>query len=368
MAKNFNISDRKQRFYQPHFIPMGLVVVFLLLAVGLSHSAVISGTSTIMPSATESEIVAGGETIIIDLTGDEWVDPFNDTIRRAIIDGITSAMSETTGWNAEVRDKQLVGGVARSTDTQVTVTLDAQAAYDITATEVITVTIPASALVTSSQAVVAAPVFVVTLGTPPTVKDYQVQNSELDGDPDPTCADKVNPYPTAPTVEMIVDPGTTCGDEDKVKWKVATTTPQTMLITYFKNGGSGYAADTLVEVQNTGNSITFKSKLVTGDYAVELWEVDPVDGSFDTLKATDSKALDTINANVTWTDFSGLTGTISENMTFGFKFIFTADNSTASDCELKFGEYGVDRVQQKFSIAETPVVGPIAAVSGRGSL
>ncbi len=62
-----------------------------------------------------------------------------------------------------MRANQAVGGVVRTSDTRVTITLDAQAAYDITAAEVISVTVPAAALVASNAAVVAAPVLVVTV-------------------------------------------------------------------------------------------------------------------------------------------------------------------------------------------------------------
>jgi hypothetical protein len=121
-------------------------------------------TGTIAPSSTEAQIVAGGRTIIITLTADTWLASGGafDGIRQDIIDGLDSAQSELTGWNAEVRDKQLVGGVARTSDTVVTITLDAQAAYNITAGELITVTVPASALVLSGSPVVATPNFIIT--------------------------------------------------------------------------------------------------------------------------------------------------------------------------------------------------------------
>ena len=126
-------------------------------------SAAVSGTIT--PSATEGEIVSGGKTIVIDLTGDTWVAAGGtfDAQRQNIINGITSAQSETTGWNNEARDKQGVTGVVRTDDNTVTITLDAQSGYDITADETITVTVPASALVTSSDPVVATPTFDITV-------------------------------------------------------------------------------------------------------------------------------------------------------------------------------------------------------------
>jgi hypothetical protein len=120
-------------------------------------------TGTAVPASTEAQIVSGGRTIILTLTDDTWIAVGGtfDAIRQDIIDGLDSAQSEVTGWNAEVRDKQTVGGVIRTNDTVVTITLDAQAGYNITDTETITATIPASA-VTLGAPVVATPTFAVS--------------------------------------------------------------------------------------------------------------------------------------------------------------------------------------------------------------
>jgi hypothetical protein len=121
-------------------------------------------TGTAVPTQTEADVVTGGKTIILTLTGDTWVaaGATFDAQRQAIIDGLDSAQSELTGWNAEVRDKEVVGAVVRTSDTIVTITLTASAAYDITSTETITATIPATALVTSASAVISSPTFTVT--------------------------------------------------------------------------------------------------------------------------------------------------------------------------------------------------------------
>lgn len=128
----------------------------MLLEAGAAVAAL---TGTALPSLTEAQVVAGGETIIITLTNDTWVAAgaaFN-AIRQDIIDGLDSAQSETTGWNAEVRDKEVVGAVVRTSDTVVTITLTAAPAYDITQeSETITVTVPASAVVGGS-AITATP-------------------------------------------------------------------------------------------------------------------------------------------------------------------------------------------------------------------
>ncbi len=139
---------------------MSLVLFQPLLT---SVTAAITGTAT--ASITESDVVTGGKTIIITLTGDTWVASgatFNAQ-RQNIIDGLDSAQSEGTGWNAEVRDKEVVGAVIRTSDTVVTITLTAAASYDVTAQETITMTIPATALTTSGSAVIASPTFTVDL-------------------------------------------------------------------------------------------------------------------------------------------------------------------------------------------------------------
>jgi hypothetical protein len=126
---------------------------------GVSGTIALSGT--ILPGATEAEIVAGGETLIITLTDDTWAAAgavFNNQ-RQAIIDGCTSIQSELTGWNNEVRDNEIVGAVVRTSDTVVTITWTAAASYDISSIEEITVTIPSAALVTSPSEVIASPIF-----------------------------------------------------------------------------------------------------------------------------------------------------------------------------------------------------------------
>ena len=120
-------------------------------------SAVLTGT--IVPDATEAEIVTGGQTLIITLTGNSWVPTASfDAQRQNIIDGVTSAQSEATGWNLVPKALQSVTGVVRTSETVVTITWDAFITYDITANETITVTVPASA-VTGGIVLVATPTF-----------------------------------------------------------------------------------------------------------------------------------------------------------------------------------------------------------------
>jgi len=143
------------------------------LFVSSGVSAALTGTA-IAGGVIEAELVAGGETIIITLTGDTWAaagtGPIGSTAdTQALIDGLDSAQSESTGWNAEIRDKEVTTAVVRTSDTVATITLTASAAYDITADETITLTIPAAVLVTSGSDVEADATFAVTAaaGGPP---------------------------------------------------------------------------------------------------------------------------------------------------------------------------------------------------------
>lgn len=116
-------------------------------------SAALSGSA--LSNLREAGVVAGGKQIIITLTDDTWIADITAQ-RQAIIDGLTSSSSETNGWNNEVRDKEVVTAVERTSDTVVTITLTAAPAYNITDTEVVEVTIPAAALVGAAE-IVATP-------------------------------------------------------------------------------------------------------------------------------------------------------------------------------------------------------------------
>lgn len=125
-------------------------------------SADLTGTciETLTNKLRESHVVAGGKTIIITLTGDTWVASGGtfDGQRQNIINGLDSAQAEANGWDAEVKAKIAVTDVVRTSSTVVTITLDAEAAYNITAQETITCTVPATAL-TGGVAMVATPTF-----------------------------------------------------------------------------------------------------------------------------------------------------------------------------------------------------------------
>lgn len=152
LASGGNVTNTNNKYYD-------IVVYDEVAAAG--GSAAVTGTAT--ASIVEADVVAGGKTIIITLTGDTWVaaGATFDAVRQDIIDGLDAASSPAGGWNSEVRDNLAVGTVVRTSDTVVTITLSAQSGYNISAQETITVTVPASALVTSASPYTATPTFTV---------------------------------------------------------------------------------------------------------------------------------------------------------------------------------------------------------------
>lgn len=130
--------------------------------IDLVGSVALSGTVT---TASESDIVAGGKTIILTLTDETWVasGATFDAQRQNIINGLDSAQAEATGWDAVVKATMAVTAVVRTSNTVVTITLPAFATYNITANETITATVPSTALV-AGNSLVASPTFTISAG------------------------------------------------------------------------------------------------------------------------------------------------------------------------------------------------------------
>ncbi len=135
-------------------------VAYIMASFKENISCTLSGTIT---SATEEDIVAGGKTIILTLTGDTWVPTFgqDNAITTAFIQGIDSGGSEANGWDAVVKANMIYSDLTTTSTTAVTITLGAEATYDITATETITVTVTGSAVNLGSN-IIASPTFNIT--------------------------------------------------------------------------------------------------------------------------------------------------------------------------------------------------------------
>ena len=175
--KRFSGQDVMMPWRGIHALPDGTIaardrqaLTFLytgILATAPVTTATLSGTIT--AGITEADIVAGGKTIIITLANDAWAaaGAAFDAVRQDILDGLTSSTAQALGWNNVVRLLQGVAGVVRTSNTVVTITLDAQPTYNIATSETVTATIPASALTVSLVAVIATPTFSVAPIAPP---------------------------------------------------------------------------------------------------------------------------------------------------------------------------------------------------------
>lgn len=115
------------------------------------YAPTITITGTLGTYPTAEQIQQGGRTIILTLAGDTWVasGATFDAQRQGIINGLTSDRSDPYGWTNIVRANQSVSGVVRTSDTVVTITLDAFPTYYPWNLERIVTTVPNTAVTTA---------------------------------------------------------------------------------------------------------------------------------------------------------------------------------------------------------------------------
>lgn len=137
-----NIAARNDAIAQAPFTDPGITVA-------------LTGTAPATGGVQENQLVSGGTTVILTLTGGVWhADIASDNARTAaLVAGMVSAEAEAAGWAAQI----LAGDgaldhtdVARTSDTIVTITLPASASYAVATHENITITVPAIALADSA--------------------------------------------------------------------------------------------------------------------------------------------------------------------------------------------------------------------------
>ncbi len=116
-------------------------------------TATLSGTA-VGTAVTETNIKAGGATIIVTLSNDAiWVDDVatDETIRNALLDGFKADV-ETEQWLSIIDKLKLGEGIIEISSTNprvLTITLPSSD-YDISKTQTISVTVPASAVIGTS--------------------------------------------------------------------------------------------------------------------------------------------------------------------------------------------------------------------------
>lgn len=135
--------------------------------------------------------------------------PFADA-RAAIAAGCDSAQSEAAGWDAKVKPNIPVANVVRTSDTVCTITLQAQADYNITAQETITVTLPASALAAGTQ-IVSDPTFTIaaSAGGDVTVGLTGVSGTTASGSVGGANSEAIAGQAATPAITSTLGPSTT---------------------------------------------------------------------------------------------------------------------------------------------------------------
>ena len=326
-----------------------------------SGAAVAALTGTLADGATNHEIWVGGQTLVITLTSDHWDDTVggDNAITTALIAGIDSDGAEALGWDATVKNNLVAFDVTRTSDTVVTIALQKEYGYTITATETITATVPASAL-KYSGALVATPTFDITQAVSRT---FQTWNVQADGTTQDTDCLVTTTFTSAQTVGMLEEPVSCTGTkEDKIKWTFGATegtNETTVATTYFDN--SGYAIATKVTGQASGNDVNFKSHNEDGTFRIKLVEANPSTGAVISVLDTKSVAV----TSGTWnyiTDLSELTGLVGIGNTFGFQLTFQADNANGTDIETKFGKYADSTRRYLWHVYEEPDLTLLTAV------
>jgi hypothetical protein len=150
-------------------------------------TAALSGTIQNATANAESDIAAGGSTIIVTLTGDTWVAAdgtdgtnANDYLiatADALLDGLAHVSGDDDVADIIAAAKADVtatdnDAVIRTSATVLTITLPAVAGYAIGADEVISLTVPAALMQTTTAPVAAVPNLTIVnaaIGAPPTV-------------------------------------------------------------------------------------------------------------------------------------------------------------------------------------------------------
>jgi hypothetical protein len=146
--------------------------------VSTGGSAVITGTG--VPTQTETDIVNGGKTIIITLTGDTFVT--GTSSEDGIAGGSDSDKTGANKWDALIKAALDNTDVVLSVgDTVATITLPAFGTYDTDETETITWTIPAASLTTGASDIIATPTHTVTAIAAGRIMSSMANNGGLAG-------------------------------------------------------------------------------------------------------------------------------------------------------------------------------------------
>ncbi len=229
----------------------------------------LSVSGSILNTTRPVDIVAGGRVIVLGLTNTVWVDAgatFNAQ-RQTIINNLVADLADQNGWNNR-RVDFAVGDVARTSSTVVTITLSASSAYAIPATETISATVPASALVFAEALTPTATIPIV-----------------------PTFALIGNRVSTAIDLSSITDVAS-CA----IGWESTTPTGTTLTVDTSVDGGSAFSSATNGSCP-TGITVGGSLAAIT-DFRVRVNMTTSVSGSSPFLDALGLVIDDTTGADL----------------------------------------------------------------------
>jgi len=140
-------------------------------------SVSLSGT---VIGAAEADVIAGGETVIITLNNNTWATDVASAVKLSLLLDNLTAGTENSEWAKIIAATKTAATVVRTSNTVVTITLQAVAGYEITDDQIITVTVPASLLTDSSIPLTGSPQFTIKANTAATISGTAVGCTESD--------------------------------------------------------------------------------------------------------------------------------------------------------------------------------------------
>lgn len=120
----------------------------------------VAATGTFLTTPTEGEVVTGGQTIILTLTGETWI-AAGAALTEAIRRSLTVRDNQAAGWNVKIRAVLTATEIVRTSGTVVTVTLPAAAAYAIATDEVLDIVVVRAALTAAANPIAVPSVYTI---------------------------------------------------------------------------------------------------------------------------------------------------------------------------------------------------------------
>lgn len=143
------MTSQKLNYFDAGIVPRRHIGIRRMSQIGLHAlmSPVVTVGGTFLTTPTEDEVITGTQTITLTIARAIWPATISNAMKTALIAGLDSRQSESTGWNTLVQDVAAASTVVRTSDTVLTFTIPATALYHITADEILDLTLPRTVMV-----------------------------------------------------------------------------------------------------------------------------------------------------------------------------------------------------------------------------